>query len=58
MMAEIQALWEQFERVHNEIFRWSDDSVMISSTGRHRRRTPTLSVISSVIFLEWSCFGW
>jgi uncharacterized damage-inducible protein DinB len=24
MLAEMQALWEQFERVHNEIFRWSD----------------------------------
>ena len=24
MLAEAQALWEQFERVHNEIFQWSD----------------------------------
>jgi uncharacterized damage-inducible protein DinB len=24
MLAEAQALWEQFERVHNEIFKWSD----------------------------------
>ena len=24
MLAEMEALWEQFERVHNEIFRWSD----------------------------------
>jgi uncharacterized damage-inducible protein DinB len=24
MLAEAQALWEQFERVHNEIFHWSD----------------------------------
>jgi uncharacterized damage-inducible protein DinB len=24
MLAEMQALWEQFERVHDEIFRWSD----------------------------------
>ena len=24
MLAEMQALWEQFERVHHEIFRWSD----------------------------------
>jgi uncharacterized damage-inducible protein DinB len=24
MLAEAQALWEQFERVHTEIFKWSD----------------------------------
>ncbi|HEX9871582.1 MAG TPA: DinB family protein [Candidatus Tectomicrobia bacterium] len=24
MLAEMEALWEQFERVHNEVFRWSD----------------------------------
>ena len=24
MLAEAQALWEQFERVHTEIFHWSD----------------------------------
>jgi uncharacterized damage-inducible protein DinB len=24
MLAEAQALWEQFERVHHEIFHWSD----------------------------------
>ena len=24
MLAEAQALWEQFERVHHEIFRWAD----------------------------------
>lgn len=24
MLAEAQALWEQFERVHHEIFKWSD----------------------------------
>jgi len=24
MLADTQALWEQFERVHNEIFQWSD----------------------------------
>src|SRR5262245_22276730 len=24
MLAEAQAVWEQFERVHNEIFKWSD----------------------------------
>jgi uncharacterized damage-inducible protein DinB len=24
MQAQAQALWEQYERVHNEIFKWSD----------------------------------